>query len=157
MSDQPVVPKPSRFVAEALARVWAMHKTPLFLEYVAESFRIPTSERPQIEALYIYQVAEGDLESGSFTHSTAFQWWQVTDAGIRECAMPDVQRFDEQVHPQSSYFRWPRISFLHVASRVGFGERFGPQFFNRKTGTLVEMEHGVEIVGVCVIKTSQDL
>jgi hypothetical protein len=145
--------QPSRPVVEALARVWLWHRTPRFLDYVGESFGVRVADLAAFDALYIYQVADGDLERGQFDHWSTFQWWAVTDAGVLECRRPDqlLGWRDAPEKVRGSFYRWPRISFLHVGERVGFGECFGPALLNRKTGQLVAGHGGVEIAGVQVV------
>jgi hypothetical protein len=105
------------------------------------------------DRLYIYQVADGDPEIGHFHHESAFQWWAVDDAGVRECDYPDCKSgwTDAPEKVRGSFYRWPHISFLHRESVVGFGESFGPLLLNRKVGQLVQSGAGVEIVDVRVV------
>jgi hypothetical protein len=146
-------PQPSRQVAETLARVWSRHRTPRFFDYVAASFGVRVVDMPAFAALYIYQVADGDLERGAFDHGSTFQWWEATDAGLRECARPEhwLGWRDAPEKVRGSFYRWPHISFLHVGTRVGFGECFGPALINRKVGQLVAAASGVEITDVRVV------
>ncbi len=152
-------PQPSRPVAEALASIWSWHRTPQFLDYVADSFGVRVSAPAVFDALYIYQVTKGDLERGSFDHSAVLQWWEVTDAGMSECAKPAHWSgwVDAPEKLRGSFYRWPHISFLHVAEQVGFGEWFGPGMLNRKAGRLVEAAGGIEIRDVRVIWRSNEL
>ena len=127
-------PQASPLVAEALARVWSWHRTPRFLDYVAESFGVCLHDLASFDALYVYQVAEGDLEGGCFMHDSTFQWWEVTDAGVRECGRPDhavLGWVDAPERVRGRFYRWPHISFLHRGERLGFGECFGPALLNR--------------------------
>ncbi len=145
--------QPSRSVAEALARVWSWHRTPQFLDYVAESFGVRVNDSAAFDTLYVYQVAEGDLERGQFDHSSTFQWWEVSDAGVKECNRPDqcLGWVDAPEKLRGSFYRWPHISFLHFGERVGFGERFGPGLLNRKVARVVETPNGVELADVRVV------
>jgi hypothetical protein len=147
---------PSRAVAEALARVWAWHRTPRFLDYVAESFAVRVPDLAGFDKLYIYQVKEGDLEGGHFVHETTFQWWDVDDEGLRECGWPNQLSgwVDAPEKLRGSYYRWPHISFLHRGERVGFGDCFGPRLLNRKVGRVVDAEGGVAIVEMRVVWTA---
>jgi hypothetical protein len=144
---------PSRQVAEVLSAVWAWHRTPEFLDYVAESFGVQVSDPAQFDRLYLYQVAEGTIEDGIFDHGSTFQWWEVDDAGMRECNRPDCKLgwVDAPEKVRGSFYRWPHISFLHCGSMVGFGETYGTHLVNRKVGHLVTSDGGMEIVDVRVV------
>ncbi|QEG29636.1 hypothetical protein GobsT_44360 [Gemmata obscuriglobus] len=146
-------PQPSRSVAEALADVWSWHRTPRFLDYVADSFGVRVADLAAFDALYIYQVADGDLERGQFDHGSTFQWWEVTDAGVRECGRPGqlLGWRDAPEKVRGSFYRWPYVSFLHCGERVGFGECFGPALLNRKAGQLAAGPGGIELAGVQVV------
>jgi hypothetical protein len=146
-------PMPSAPVAQALAGVWAWHRTPRFLDYVAESFSGAVQDLAEFDKLYIYQVAEGDLERGQFQHASVIQWWQVDDHGFRECGSPAHLSgwVDAPEKVRGSFYRWPHISFLQRGERIGFGETFGPNLHNRKVGRIVEKDSSVEIVEVKVI------
>ena len=146
-------PQPSRPIAEALARVWSWHRTPQFLDYVAGSFGVHVPDLAVFDALYVYQVAEGDLEAGNFQHWSTFQWWEVTDGGVRECGRPDhlMGWTDAPEKVRGAFYRWPHISFLHAGDRVGFGERYGPTLLNRKVGQVVQLVGGVEIAEVRIV------
>jgi hypothetical protein len=147
-------PRASRPVAEALARVWPCHRTPQFLDYVADSFGVRVDDLAAFDALYIYQLAEGSLESGHFQHDSTFQWWEVTDTGVRECGRPDHAVLGWRDAPErvrGSFYRWPHISFLHEGERVGFGECFGPNLLNRKVARVIGLASGVELVDVRVV------
>src|SRR5262249_40369371 len=143
----------ARRVAEALARVWSWHRSPQFLDYIAESFGKRVADLPEFDRLYIYQVADGDTERGGIYHETTIQWWEVDDAGVRECGWPK-HKFgwvDAPDKLRGSFYRWPHISFLLGGSRVGFGECYGPDLLNRKVGRLVETSTGVEILDVRLV------
>ena len=109
------------------------------------------------DKLYIYQVEAGDLESGQFLHSTAIQWWEVDDAGLRGCGWPNHLSgwVDAPEKLRDSFYRWPHISFLQREERVGFGECFGPGLVNRKVGRLVEVVGSVEIVETRVVWSAE--
>lgn len=146
-------PHASRSVAEAVSRLWSWHRTPQFLDYVADSFGVRVADLAAFDALYIYQVAEGDLERGHFQHGSTIQWWEVTDAGVGECDRPDqlLGWRDAPERVRGSFYRWPHISFLHVGERVAFGECFGPALLNRKIGRLTPVEGRGEITEVRVV------
>jgi hypothetical protein len=150
-----MTPVPSKSVAEILARVWCWHRTPAFLDYVAESFAVKVPDRAAFERLYIYQLEEGDLERGMFLHATTFQWWEVDDAGFRECDRPRqlLGWVDAPEKLRGSFYRWPHISFMHRGDRVGFGETFGPALYNRKVGRLIEEPNNAAIVDVRIVTT----
>ena len=144
---------PSRLVAEALAGVWTWHRTPRFLDYVAESFGMRPPDLARFDRLYIYQVAEGDLEGGHFQHGSVFQWWEVDEGGMRECSQPPCLSgwVDAPEKVRGSFYRWPHISFLLSAQRLGFGECYGPELLNRKVARVVESPAGVDIVDVRIV------
>jgi hypothetical protein len=143
----------SRPIAEALASVWAWHRTPRFLDYVAESFGVRPPDLADFDRLYVYQVAKGDLEGGHFYHDTTLQWWAVDDEGVQECGLPNeiLGWVDAPEKLRGSYYRFPHISFLHREPMVGFGECFGPRLLNRKVGRLVWSEPSVEVADVRVV------
>lgn len=148
--------KPSPLVAESLARVWDWHRTPRFLDYVAESSGVRVTDLAAFDGLYVYQVAEGDVETGELDHSSTFQWWVMDDAGMRECELPRclVGWVDAPEKVRGSFYRWPHITFVHVGDHVGFSERYGPELISRKAGRVVESDRGVEIVDVRVVHQS---
>jgi hypothetical protein len=145
--------KPSTSVAEALAGVWGWHRTPRFRDYVAESFGVRITDLAEFDRLYIYQVADGDIESGNFEHENFLQWWEVDDLGIRECGRPDCKLGwrDAPEKLRGSFYRWPHISFLHRGDAVGFGECYGPELLNRKVGQVLLVATGVAIADVRVV------
>lgn len=139
---------PSSSVAVKLARIWEFHRTPQFLDYVADSFGVRPGDLAAFDKLYIYQLEEGDLERGNFMHETIFQWWEVDDAGIRECDVPQTKWsgwIDAPEKLRGSFYRWPHISFIHRGDRVGFGETFGPDLHNRKVGRIIDSGEIVEV------------
>jgi hypothetical protein len=144
---------PSRPIAEALAGVWTWHRTPRFLEYVTESFGVRVGDRASFDRLYVYQVAEGDIEAGQFQHSEIIQWWEVDDAGVKECRRPEhlMGWVDAPEKLRGSFYRWPHISFLHVGERVGFGECFGPELLNRKAARVIGAAGRVELADVRLV------
>jgi hypothetical protein len=148
--------KPSPLVAEALARVWDWHRTPQFLDYVVKSSGVRVTDLAAFDGLYIYQVAEGDVETGSFHRASTFQWWVMDDAGMRECVLPRflVGWVDAPEMVRDSFYRWPHITFVHLGDQVGFTERYGPKLLTRKAGRVVESDRGVEIVDVRVVHQS---
>jgi hypothetical protein len=100
-----------------------------------------------------YHLEESDLEHGTLIHETTFQWWEVDDAGFREC---DWSRHlsgwvDAPEELRGSFYRWPHISFMHCGDRVGFGETFGPGLHNRKVGRLIEEPDKAAIVDVRIV------
>jgi hypothetical protein len=119
---------------------------------VAKSFGVHVTDPALFDALYVYQVAEGDLERGQFQHGTTFQWWEVTDAGVKECR-PDHKLGwrDAPEKLRGSFYRWPHISFLHIGDQVGFGECYGPAMLNRKVASVVPVATGVELVDVRIV------
>lgn len=145
--------EPCRPIAVALASIWSWHRTPRFLDYVADSFGVRVTDAAAFDALYVYQVADGDVERGQFDHWSTFQWWETTDAGVQECGRPEqlVGWRDAPEKVLGSFYRWPHISFLRIGERVGFGECFGPEMLNRKVGQLVQVAGGVEITDVRVV------
>jgi hypothetical protein len=154
-----MTPEPSRPVADWLARIWEWHRTPQFLEYLFESFEVRIPDLASFDRLYIYQVEEGDLEKGMFRHGSVIQWWEVNDAGLRECRRPEcmIGSVDVPEKMRGSFYRWPHISFLLRDDSIGFGECFGPELFNRKVGRMSKVANGVEITDVRVILRHKDL
>ncbi len=155
----------SESIARQLAQVWAIHRTPAFVEYLRQTFGGEPREPVRFAGIFSMQMIGGyfypDLPAG--TGPVVERVWLTDDTGFRASSMGELLSVEdresgfatpresdnalvvydpsrvssEPISSQPCLFVYPRILFFVRGDELIYIEDFGYSAWCRKVGKLV--------------------